>query len=232
MIGPTYQILDGIVIDHTNDGWTEFVKWLDGTYGALPIAWVEDSAQYIIIAIDDQVRHLLTLQKGDASEFEATYKVHSYSSLPRGADGKLVVASAPPGAPPGATEFVLAVDEDEISVGTGGDVASPHTTVGSIIENGATCNLQLIVGGTGGDPTVKGSKIEVYWREGAGPTDHLIERVYVAGQTVSIVLPDTSKARDGTSMVGNGTNTRIVVVRTRLSTAMQEIDFAVRGYTE
>jgi hypothetical protein len=72
----------------------------------------------------------------------------------------------------------------------------------------------------------------VYWREGAGPTDHLISRIYLTGQTVNLVLPNVHETRDGTSMTGNGTNTYIVIRRERLSTSAQEIDAEVRGFTE
>jgi len=146
--------------------------------------------------------------------------------------GKLVVASTPPAPPAGTTEFVLAVDESQLNVGAGGDVSSPHTTLGSVIASGVTLALQLITVGSEGDPSESGSKVEVYWREGVGPTDHLVERLYVTGETVTLSVPSITKARDGTIMTGNGVNTRLVAVRTRQSTAAEEVDFVIRGYTE
>ena len=146
-------------------------------------------------------------------------------------DGALIVASRIPVAPPGTTPFTLAVNEAELNVGAGGDVASPNTTLGSIIGSGVDVYVQNIGVGTEGDSSENGSVVEVYWREGAGPTDHLIDRIYVMGETVDVQLPNVHTARDGTALTGNGTNTRLAVVRKRLSLAALEIDFVVRGYT-
>jgi hypothetical protein len=147
-------------------------------------------------------------------------------------DGALIVAAKPPTAPPGTTEFVMAVNEAELSVGSGGDVASPHTTESAIIGNTVNLFLQSVNVGTEGDPSEAGAKVEIYWREGAGPTDHLIERIFVAGDTKQITLPNINKARDGTAMTGNGTNTKLAITRTRLSASAQEVDFEIRGFTE
>jgi len=144
--------------------------------------------------------------------------------------GELVVASSPPAPPPGTTEFVFAISESEIDVGSGGQVASPHTSIGAVIANGVNLFIQSISAGQEGDPAESGSVVEIFWREGAGPTDHLIARIFV-GPTVSFLYPNTNKTRDGTQMTGNGTNTRLVVKRTRLSTAALQVDFDVRGYT-
>lgn len=143
-------------------------------------------------------------------------------------DGTLIVASKPPSAPPGTTPFVLAGDTPlEI-----GPVPAYHETVSPAIGNGLNLYLQTIAAGAAGDPTENGSKVEVYWREGTGPTNHLITRIYLSGQTVNLVLPNVNAARDGTALTGNGTNTYLVIRRERLSTAAQEIDAEVRGYTE
>lgn len=146
-------------------------------------------------------------------------------------DGALIVANKPPSAPPGTTEYQASVDEAELDVGQGGDVASPHTSLGPIVPNGETLTLQSVEVGTEGDSSENGSVIEVYWREGVGPTDHIVGRYYVMGETVQVVLPDVSEARDGTPFTGDGSTTRIVVVRRRLSVAALEIDFVIRGYT-
>jgi hypothetical protein len=147
-------------------------------------------------------------------------------------DGKLVVATTLPKAPPGVTPFTFAVDEAELEVGAGGDVASPHESLGAVIANGHTVTIQFVTAGGQGDPSEAGSICSLYWREGVGPTDHLIERLYISGQTVTVQLPSADQARDGTALVGNGTNTRLMVRRERVSTSGQQIDFVVRGFTE
>lgn len=143
-------------------------------------------------------------------------------------DGKLRVASTPPTPPAGTTEFVLSADSP-LEVG-------PNPTfqekTSAAIANGETLKLQFVAGGAQGDPSESGSKVEVYWEEGAGPTRHLVERIYLSGATVYVSLPDVSKARDGTVMTGDGTNTKLVIRRERLSNSAQEIDAVVRGYTE
>lgn len=144
-------------------------------------------------------------------------------------DGTLRVASQPPSPPPGTTEFVLAQDEADLIVGP---TPSFDETESATIGNGVDLFLQFLSAGAAGDPSEKGSKVEVYWREGAGPTDHLIERVYLSGQTVNVTLPDVHKARDGTVLTGDGSTTKLVIRRERLSTAAQEIDAEVRGYTQ
>ena len=146
--------------------------------------------------------------------------------------GKLSVSASPPTAPPGTTEFVFAVSPSQLTVGSGGQVSSPHNSDSSVIASGKTLRIQLISAGTEGDPAESGSKVEVYWVEGAGGTEHLIERLYSDGASETLVLPETRKARDGTQLDGNGTNTFIRVRRTRLSSSAKEIDFVVRGYTE
>jgi len=145
--------------------------------------------------------------------------------------GKLVTASSPPQPPAGTTPFGLAVVESEIEVGSGGDVSSPHDTDSAIIANGDTLFLQLALVGTEGDPAESGSKVEVYWVEGAGVVEHLVERFYIDGATNSYPLPDLQEARDGEAMVGNGTNTFLRVRRIRFSNTAKEVDFDVRGYT-
>ena len=40
----------GLVIDYTQDGWSEFKKWLNGTYGKLAHTWADEGAAYNIVA--------------------------------------------------------------------------------------------------------------------------------------------------------------------------------------
>jgi len=145
-------------------------------------------------------------------------------------DGSVKVAARPPVPPPGTTEFVLSQDEAELVVGP---VPSYEETVSAAIPENYTLHLQIITAGAGGDPSEKGSKVEVYWREGVSPTDHLVERLYLIGASVSVILPNVTKARDGTVMTGDaGGTTKVVIRRERLSTSASEIDAVVRGYTE
>jgi len=139
----------------------------------------------------------------------------------------LKVSPSPPVPPTGTTEFALAQDEAELSVST-----TPKETLSSIIANGVTLKVQMLCAGAAGDPSERGSKVEFYWREGSPATDHLIDRIYIVGQTLCFNLPDSSITRDGTSMVGNGTNTRFVIKRERISNSSQEIDAVARGYLE
>jgi hypothetical protein len=143
-------------------------------------------------------------------------------------DGVLKVAARPPVAPAGTTEFILSVPDGSLSIG-----APPvyHDAESAVIANGANLYLQSFTAGAAGDPTEKGSRVDLLWKEGAGPTYHTIDRMYVAGQSVTLVLPDTHEARDGTVLTGNGSNTRLVLRRYRLSNASQEVDGIIRGYT-
>lgn len=144
-------------------------------------------------------------------------------------DGNLRVANQPPQPPPGTTAFVLAVLETNLEIG-----APPtyHETESSAVANNAELHLQLFTAGAAGDPSERGSRVDIFWREGGGPTDHVIERMYVSGQSVTITLPDVHQSRDGTALTGDGSTTKLVIRRYRLSNADAEVDAIVRGYTE
>lgn len=144
-------------------------------------------------------------------------------------DGTLRVASQPPSPPPGTTEFVLSQDDANLVVGPS---PSFHETESAVIGAGVNLYLQTFTAGAAGDPSEKGSKVELYWREGAGPTDHLIARIYLSGQSVVQIFPDVNKTRDDTAMTGDNSTTKLVIRRERLSTSGQEIDAEVRGYTQ
>jgi len=101
---------------------------------------------------------------------------------------------------------------------------SPHDTV-YVIPNEKKLYVTQIVVGCQGDPSVDGSKCELIFNDGS---DHLLERVYVMGLT-TFNYPNVCTTRDGTEMIGNGTNT-FIVRRIRLSVAEQEIDAVARGY--
>lgn len=102
---------------------------------------------------------------------------------------------------------------------------SPHDTT-YIIPNNKTLVIQRIVAGCQGDSSEDGSKVEIIFNDG---TEHLINRVFINGATQFNSFLDTKKAIDGTSFVGNGTNS-IIIRRIRLSNGEQEIDCALRGY--
>jgi len=144
-------------------------------------------------------------------------------------EGNLRVASQPPQPPAGTTEFVLAVPDGSLEISAPPDY---HETESSVIGSSVDLYLQSFTAGAGGDPSERGSRIDILWREGAGPTDHVVERVYISGQSVTITLPDVHKARDGQALTGDGTTTKLVIRRYRLSNADQEVDAVVRGYTE
>lgn len=130
------------------------------------------------------------------------------------------VSISPPTPPPSTTRVTIEANSP-LSITT-------TTTTSYTITSGKTFYIQQIACGCEGDTSERGSAIEVYFNNG---TDHLIERVYVNGFTQYGLFPDTSTARDGTAIVGNGTNT-IKVTRRRLSGSSQEVDAVVRGYEQ
>jgi hypothetical protein len=133
-------------------------------------------------------------------------------------EGKVVTAPAPP--PPGGTAVTIAGDSP-LSVST-------IEVTNYIIPNGVTFYVQQIVAGAEGDPTEKGSKIEVYFYDGT--TEHIVDRIYITGFTQYGSYPNTGSSRDGTMMTGNGTTKTIRVKRIRIGGSAQEIDAVVRGY--
>ena len=134
--------------------------------------------------------------------------------------GKVSIQIAPP--PAGGVPITIFAD-NPLAVS---QAISPHRT-STIIPSGKTLFIQQIIAGCQGDPTANGSKVEVYFNNG---TDHLVDRIYIMGETQFGNYPDTSQARDGTLLVGNGTN-YIAIDRSRLSNSLQEIDSVIRGYT-
>jgi len=195
------------------DNWLGRVKVGDGTNIIDPVT----DAQVSVSALHGVL--VLGKDSNDAARMLATEST-----------GILRVASQPAQPPAVATVLTFAVNDALLDVGSGGAVPSPHTSLGAIIGNGINVYLQSAVIGTEGDTSENGSVIELYWRT-AGPIDHLISRFYVAGESLEIIYPDIHTTRDGTVMVGDGVNTRLIVVRRRLSAAALEIDFDLRGYT-
>lgn len=66
-------ITTGVVVDYTQDGWAEFKKWLDGTYANLRFAYSDDDLSYLIVAHDGNFIRQLSINKADATEFEAAF---------------------------------------------------------------------------------------------------------------------------------------------------------------
>ena len=134
--------------------------------------------------------------------------------------GKVSVSAPQP--PSTATAVTLASDNPLDITGT---EENDYT-----IPEGETFTLTSVIAGAEGDPTEKGSKIEVIYDQNG--TETIIDRIYLTGQTVAI-YPDTSKDRSGNSLDGNagGTN-KIVLRRTRLSGSAQEVDAVLRGYVQ
>ena len=136
-------------------------------------------------------------------------------------EGKVSVVS--PTAPTAATSVSLASDSP-LAITT-----TAQATY--VIPDGETFYLQALAAGAEGDPTEKGSRVEVFYDQNG--TEKIVSRLYVAGFTVFQSYNDVSASRDGTSMVGNagGTN-RIILRRTRLSGSAQEVDAELRGYVQ
>jgi hypothetical protein len=107
------------------------------------------------------------------------------------------------------------------------DVTSTHDTEYTI-SSGKSFIIQQIVVGAEGDPNEKGSKVEVVYDDGT--TEHLVDRIYIAGTSLFGNYPDTGEARDGTSLDGDGSTKKLIIRRTRLGGATLEIDCVVRGY--
>jgi hypothetical protein len=128
--------------------------------------------------------------------------------------GKVQVTGA---VPPPATTPVIIYAATPLSVGS--------NDTSFTIPNGETFYLQGAIAGNE-DPT-KGASIEIIYDNG---TEHLIERVYTAGQTISIGYSDLSAARDGTALVGNGSHA-IIVRREKYGGTNIAIDAVVSGYT-
>lgn len=143
-----------------------------------------------------------------------------YINLSADDTGKLNVVTSQTVPPSTATPVTIAADTP-LSVST-------TSTTDYTITNGKTFRVLALTYGAEGDPNTKGSKVTVSYVD-ASSVEHVISRVYFEGFTGQI-LPDTDKARDGTTLTGNGTTTKIRVVRTRLGGSALEIDAVVRGY--
>lgn len=90
-------LIQGTSIDYTEEGWAEFKKWLNGTYAYLPFIYAESATSYTIAAIDSTITRTFSINKIDATEFEAGYKAMANKSLvPLTADYRQRVALEKP----------------------------------------------------------------------------------------------------------------------------------------
>lgn len=134
-----------------------------------------------------------------------------------------IVVPYPITCPPAATAVnIYASDPLELS-----NSNSPHDT-SYTITNGKYFKLQRIIMAAGKDPSEKGTMIELIYKDS---TEHLVCRLFIDQTTSEMQFADLDKARDGTSMAGNGSYT-MILRRTRLSSASQHIDVHVQGYVE
>lgn len=134
--------------------------------------------------------------------------------------GKITTSLPPP--PNGADEVSIAADNPL-------DIGSGATDTDYTITSGKTITIAALFAGAEGDPTDKGSKVEVFYVD-TSSVEHIIDRIYLVGATVS-VYPDTSEARDGTSLNGTGTE-KIRIRRYQFGGSTKELDAVVRGYEE
>jgi hypothetical protein len=128
--------------------------------------------------------------------------------------GKVSVIGALP--PPSTNAFAVFADTP-LTVGT-------HDTI-SVIPNGETLHIQGLAAGNE-DPT-KGAVVEVIFDDG---TEHIVGRFYTNGQTELYSFADITEARDGTLLLGDGSNT-VIVRRAKFAGSNIAIDAELRGYT-
>jgi hypothetical protein len=74
---PSIQ-LRSTTIDYSTD-WSEFKKWIDGTYASLRFTWIEETASYSVIAIDAGILRTVGINKidpisDDQIDFETNFK--------------------------------------------------------------------------------------------------------------------------------------------------------------
>jgi hypothetical protein len=133
------------------------------------------------------------------------------------------VVSVPAQPPPAKTRVVIVGDTP---LAFGGNTSPEEDEF--TIPNGETFTAVRLVAGSEGDSTEAGSRVDAVYIDALGG-EHIISRQYVAGFTVD-VSGETDLARDGTTMVGDGVNTKIVLRRYRLSNGSLEVDAVLVGY--
>lgn len=89
------RINDGVTVDYSDEGWDEYRKWLDGTTAKLRYVWTDEGASYFIVAPDGPFYRTLSMNKTDAGDFEARFKVATRVGNPVEEDGKQIVVISP-----------------------------------------------------------------------------------------------------------------------------------------
>ncbi len=137
-------------------------------------------------------------------------------------EGKISVS--PPEPPAAATPVSIAADSPLDVTGTD-DTDTEITT-------GDTFTIQQVTAGAEGDPTEKGAVIRVSYIDGSS-VEHVIEQIYLTGQTVQI-FPDTSTARDGTTLLGvAGAGLGVIRIRReQFGGGTRELDVVLRGFEQ
>jgi len=151
------------------------------------------------VLVDSSGNEITVTQEGAVYRLEVTGKVSVVGALP----------------PPATTAFAIFADTP-LTTGN-------HDTTWTI-PSGEAAHIQSVQAGNE-DPT-KGAVVEIIFDDG---TEHLVERVYINGQTITISFGDVMEARDGTDLIGNGSN-ELIVRRTKYSGTNIAIDAVLRGY--
>lgn len=217
--------------------WSEMKALLDGTAASLEYIEGDDGEGHTeVVAIDGSIAYAtLILATVDQAEWDAlkpTIKAYLNKSpsvvldevdqcLRQSVSGKMSIVAPEP--PPNVAQIVI----DASTPLELGGAESPNDTVHTIAA-GKTFHLQSMKSGAQGDPTEGGSRVDAIYVDSVG-VEHLIDRDYISAFTVP-VNPNTSIARDGTSMVGNGVDTKIIIRRIRLSNGKLEVDSVAKGF--
>jgi hypothetical protein len=138
------------------------------------------------------------------------------------------VTSLPPVAPPATTAFALYAPREGTSDPL--SVNSVENSDSAIIGHNIGFYLQRLIPGAEGDPTDKGSKVEIHWVTGVAGTENLIARVYVQARSITYPYPDVHTTRNGTDMVGDGAYTKVRIKRYEMGSGNPEIDVELHGY--
>lgn len=136
------------------------------------------------------------------------------------AGGRLKAVETTAEVPTGGTAFDLFADEGNL------DINSDEEDDSSPISNGQNLFIQSLL--VGSEQSGRGSKVELFWVNGA--TETLITRVIVNGPSRLYTFGDLNFARGGVQLTGNGT-AFLRMVRDRLDGGRRMVLAEVRGYT-
>jgi hypothetical protein len=81
------------VLDYSDEGWSEFKKWLNGTYASLKHIWVDEGDSYKVAAADERVFRTCSFNKDTdaATDFENNFKCNCPLEPARSADGRQII---------------------------------------------------------------------------------------------------------------------------------------------